>query len=88
MEQSDAKRKEYAKLLIEVGLNLRKGQTLVLNTNHKLVQYLLSHSEGENVATVCEELYDLARIQQGPLDPEAMTKFVARTNKIMGLLAE
>ncbi|MBQ3935256.1 MAG: aminopeptidase [Clostridia bacterium] len=31
MEQSDAKRKEYAKLLIEVGLNLRKGQTLVLS---------------------------------------------------------
>ena len=68
---------------------LGKGEeTLVLNVNHKLVQYLLSHSEGENVATVCEELYDLARIQQGPLDPEAMTKFVARTNKIMGLLAE
>ena len=31
MEQSDTKRKEYAKLLIEVGLNLRKGQTLVLS---------------------------------------------------------
>ena len=68
---------------------LGKGeQTLLLNVNHKLVQYLLSHSDGENVATVCEELYDLARIQQGPLEPEAMTKFVARTNKILGLLAE
>ena len=68
---------------------LGKGdQTLVLNTNHKLVQYLLSHNEGDNVTTVCEELYDLARIQQGTLEPEAMTKFVARTNKILGLLAE
>jgi len=66
----------------------RGEQTLVLNTNHKLVQFLLSHKDGENVTTVCEELYDLARIQQGPLDPEAMTKFVARTNKILGLLAE
>ena len=66
----------------------RGEQTLVLNVNHKLVQFLLSHKDGENVTTVCEELYDLARIQQGPLDPEAMTKFVARTNKILGLLAE
>ncbi|MBR4165059.1 MAG: molecular chaperone HtpG [Lachnospiraceae bacterium] len=66
----------------------KEGQTLVLNTNHKLVQYLLSHEEGENVKTVCEELYDLARIQQAPLDPESMTKFVARTNAILSLLAQ
>ena len=66
----------------------KEGQTLVLNTNHKLVQYLLTHQEGDNVQTVCEELYDLARIQQAPLDPDSMTKFVARTNKILGLLAE
>ena len=63
-------------------------ETLVLNVNNKLVQYLLTHSEGENVATVCEELYDLARIQQGPLKPDAMAKFVARTNEILGLLAK
>ena len=36
---------------------------------------------------VCEELYDLARIQQAPLKPDAMTRFVARTNQILGLLA-
>ena len=66
----------------------REGQTLVLNTNHKLVQYLLSHQDGENVKTVCEELYDLARIQQAPLPAEAMTRFVQRTNEILGLLAK
>ena len=66
----------------------REGQTLVLNTNHKLVQYLLAHQEGENVKTVCEELYDLARIQQAPLPAEAMTRFVQRTNEILGLLAK
>ena len=66
----------------------REGQTLVLNTNHKLVQYLLSHQDGDNVKTVCEELYDLARIQQAPLQPDAMTRFVQRTNEILGLLAK
>ena len=66
----------------------REGQTLVLNTNHKLVQYLLAHQEGDNVKTVCEELYDLARIQQAPLPADAMTRFVQRTNEILGLLAK
>lgn len=61
-------------------------QTLVLNANHSLVQYLLTHEEGEKVKTVCEELYDLARIQQGTLEPDAMTKFVSRTNEILGIL--
>ena len=62
------------------------GETLVLNVNNRLVQYLLQHQDSPHTATVCEELYDLARIQQGPLEPDAMTKFVARTNSILGLL--
>ncbi len=66
----------------------KEGQTLVLNANNKLVQYVLDHKEGENVNIICEQLYDLAMIQHAPLEPEAMTKFVARTNKIMLLLAE
>ena len=65
-----------------------EGQTLVLNANNKLVQYILEHKDGENVNTICEQLYDLALLQHAPLEPEAMTKFVARTNKIMMLLAE
>ena len=65
-----------------------EGQTLVLNANNKLVQYVLEHQDGENVSLICEQLYDLAMIQHAPLDAEAMTKFVARTNKIMLLLAQ
>ncbi|MBR3039849.1 MAG: molecular chaperone HtpG [Lachnospiraceae bacterium] len=65
-----------------------EGQTLVLNANNKLVQYVMEHKDGENVNTICEQLYDLALLQHAPLEPEAMTKFVARTNKIMMLLAE
>ena len=80
--------RQYGAMGMNMGDMGKKDETLVLNTGNKLVQYLLANSEGENVATVCEELYDLARIQQGPLDAEAMTKFVARTNKILALLAE
>jgi len=59
---------------------------LILNTNHTLVQFLLENEEGENTGLICEELYDLARMQQAPLSADAMTKFVQRTNKILGMI--
>ena len=59
------------------------GETLVLNANNKLVQYVLSHEEGENTSKICEQLYDLALLSHGSLTPERMTKFIARSNEIM-----
>ncbi|MCM1252283.1 MAG: molecular chaperone HtpG [Clostridium sp.] len=66
----------------------KEGETLILNANHPLVQYVLEHKDGENVKMICEQLYDLALLQQAPLEPEAMTKFVARSNDIMMLLTK
>jgi molecular chaperone HtpG len=37
---------------------------------------------------VCEQLYDLALLAHAPLEPEAMTKFVARSNEILSLIAQ
>ncbi len=65
-----------------------EGETLILNANHPLVQYVAGNQEGENVAMICEQLYDLARIQHAPLNSEAMTRFIARSNDIMMLLAK
>ena len=62
--------------------------TLVLNANNKLVQYVLANKDGENTNLFCEQLYDLAMISHKPLSPEAMTKFIARSNQIMMLLAK
>ncbi len=64
------------------------GETLVLNANNQLVQYILNHSDSEHVNIFCEQLYDLALISHKPLAPEAMTKFIARSNEIMMLLAK
>ena len=66
----------------------KEGETLILNANHPLVQYVLENKDGENVKMICEQLYDLALLQQAPLEPEAMTKFVARSNEIMLLLTK
>lgn len=59
-----------------------EGETLVLNANNKLVQYLLEHKE-EDVTIFCEQLYDLAKIANQPLQPEAMSKFIERSNELM-----
>lgn len=64
------------------------GITLVLNANHALVQYVLEHGEGENTNMICEQLYDLAMLAHKPLEPEAMTKFIARSNEILLILAK
>ena len=63
-------------------------ETLVLNANNKLVQYVLENKDGENTKLFCEQLYDLAMISHKPLSPEAMTKFIGRSNQIMMLLAK
>ena len=65
--------------------------TLVLNNNHELVQYVLEHVEdeaNENADMMLEQLYDLAKLGNEPLTPEEMSKFIARSNKIMVELAK
>ena len=81
--------KMYSMQGMDMGMGFGKeGETLILNANHPLVQYVLENQEGENVKMICEQLYDLALLQQAPLEPEAMTKFVARSNEIMLLLTK
>ena len=64
------------------------SQTLVLNANNQLVQYILENPEGEHTGTVCEQLYDLALLAHAPLEAAAMTKFIARSNEILTLLTK
>ena len=61
-------------------------ETLVLNEKHPLVQHLLQHEdslEKEDGKLIEEQLYDLARIQNAPLNGEAMKNFIARSEKIL-----
>lgn len=62
--------------------------TLTLNYNHPLVQYILNNKDSEHVPMFCQQLYDLAMLSNQPLAPEAMTKFMKRSNDIMMLLTK
>jgi len=64
------------------------GEKLVLNANHPLVKFLGENKESEYATMLCEQLYDLAMLAHKPLEPEAMTKFVERSNEIMLLLTK
>ena len=80
--------KMYSMSGMDMGGFGREGETLILNANHPLVQYIMEHTDGSNVEMICEQLYDMALLQHAPLEPEAMSKFVARSNDIMMLLTK
>ena len=64
------------------------SQTLVLNANNNLVQYVLDNPEGEHTSLICEQLYDLALLAHAPLGAEAMTKFIARSNELLNIVTQ
>lgn len=80
--------KMYSMPGMDMGSFGKEGISLILNANHPLVSYIMDNTEGDNTKMICEQLYDLALIQHAPLEPEAMEKFIARSNDIMMLLTK
>lgn len=80
--------KMYAMGGMDMNMFGNASETLVLNANNQLVQYILENKDSENTPVFAAQLYDLAKLSNAPLSAEAMTEFVARSNKIMNLLAK
>lgn len=59
--------------------------TLVINKNNALIEKLNSLNEDDEKLLI-EHIYDLARISHSPLTGEQMTKFIERSNKLLGKL--
>ena len=64
------------------------GETWTLNANNDLVKYIVANPEGENTELICKQLYDLALISHTPLNPDSMTAFIERSNKILKILTK
>lgn len=64
-----------------------KEQTLVLNSSNKLVKALTDMKEDDTrkdqVKLISEHIYDLAMMSHQPLEPDAMAKFIERSNEIL-----
>ena len=80
--------KMYAMPGMDMSMFGGEGETLILNANNDLVQYVLNNGDGENTEMICQQLYDLALLAHKPLTADALTKFVERSNKIMRLLTK
>ena len=63
-------------------------ETLVLNANHPLVQFVADNKDSDKTPVICEELYDLAMLSHKQLSPEEMTRFVQRSNEILLMLTK
>ncbi len=88
LPEQDRRMQEMMKMYGMGGMDTGNGGTLILNANHPLVQYVAEHKEGENTSLICRQLYDLAMLAHKPLEPEAMTAFVQRSNELMMMLAK
>lgn len=64
-----------------------KEQTLVLNSSNKLVKAIIdlknNDSKKDDVKLISEHIYDLAMMSHQPLEPDAMSKFIERSNEIL-----
>ena len=67
-------------------------QTLVLNSNNSLIQAVVklagNEARKDDASLICQQVYDLAMMSHKQLDPEAMTKFIERSNILLGKLAD
>ena len=67
-------------------------QTLVLNSNNSLIQAIVklagNEDKKEDLSMICQHVYDLAMMSHKQLEPEAMTKFIERSNLLLGRIAD
>lgn len=74
--------RSYGQQFAGMGDMFKDEYTLVVNTNSPLVKKL-SELDEDKQKLICEHVYDLAMLCNKPLEPEQMTRFVERNNKIM-----
>ena len=62
-------------------------ETLALNVNNEIVQFMLSNPENETSELFCRNLHDLACLSQEKLQAENMAAFIERSNLALKQLA-
>lgn len=64
-------------------------EKLILNQNNPLIQLISQNSDNKDkVKLLCEQVYDLAMLSHKPLEADAMTAFIERSNKVLEMLAK
>lgn len=70
---------------------LPKDHTLIVNVNNGIINSLAKMAEDESkaddVKVICQHVFDLAMMSHKQLEPEAMTRFIERSNMILSKFA-
>jgi len=63
--------------------------TFVINTNSKLINaiHAVEKIDPDLAKQMAHEVYDLARLSQKEMEPDALTKFITRSNEVLEKLA-
>ncbi|MEX1378052.1 MAG: molecular chaperone HtpG [Eubacteriales bacterium] len=62
---------------------------LVLNTNSHVVEKILEkEKESENQDEICLQIYDLARLTSGMMEPKELSNFIERSQKLIEKLVD
>lgn len=82
----------YGAMGMDMGSMFPEEQTLVLNRNNSLIRAVSKLKDQENkkdeAHMICQHIYDLAMMSHKQLEPEAMTRFIERSNRILSMLVE
>ena len=77
---------------MDAGGMFPEDKTLVLNRNNNLIKALvrLKDNDGrkDDADLICQHIFDLAMMSNKQLEPEAMTKFIDRSNTLLARLAD
>ena len=84
--------KMYGMNGMDMGAMFQDEQTLVLNRNNSLIKAIAemsgNESKKDDVTLICQHVFDLAMMSHKQLDPETMTRFIERSNVLLGKLAD
>ncbi len=89
LSEQSRRMQEMSKMFggMDMGAMFPKEETLVLNKSNNLIQSVIKLSDDESrkddVKMICEQVYDLAMMSHKQMEPEAMTKFIERSNKLL-----
>ena len=76
----------------DLGNMFPNEQTLVINRRNELIKSLFSingdESRLEDVKMVCQHVYDLAMMGHRQLEPDMMTRFIERSNRILAKMVQ
>ncbi len=80
--------KDMSRMYGDLSFAMPDDYTLVLNRQSPTLQALAARETGEEASLIARQLYDLAKLTNGPLSPEEMTAFLARSQKMVGLITK